>query len=179
MHVWILLGGMFLIGVLGLAYGVLMLVSPSRWSDLIDQVSFADRWSSRVGSRSRGTDIQIRIVGLIMAVGGFFFSYTAFRGLAAMVLSKHLTYPTAVPVSAAGGSHTWFDLAVPAAASLLGIYLLLFPDPFLRWMARKLPSRREFKHGALPYVRALVRVMGGIALYAGLSGVYTWVRAVL
>jgi hypothetical protein len=180
MRTWILLTGMLLMGLFVAVYGALMLTSPSKWADFIDRASFADRWSFRAVPQSRGNGIQIRIVGIIMTVMGGFFAYAGIRGLIAMLYGKHLEYHA--PASASAGRvphHTWFDLGVPTAAGLLGIYILLFPDSFLQWMAGKMRPSREIKQEALPYLRVLVRVMAVIALYGGISGVYTWLRAML
>ena len=177
MRIWILLAGMFLMGLLGAAYGALMLMSPSRLTDLIDRASFAHLWLSPVGARRRGTDIQMRIVGLVMMGGGIFFMYTALRTL--LVAGPHLHAASPPMPTGGAGPHSWFDLAVPSVVTVFAIYLLVRPDAFLRWTARKMQPPREIKPVALRYLRAVVRVMAAIVLWGGVSGVYWWLRALV
>jgi hypothetical protein len=75
-------------------------------------------------------------------------------------------------------AHPWFDFVVPAVVTLLGLYLVLLPESFLRWSAGRMYPPREIKTTALPLLKVIVRLMGALAIYGGASGVYYWVLAV-
>lgn len=176
MSVWALVAGMFILGALAALYGALMLVSPTKWQNLVDRASLADMWSSPRRSLNRWENIEIRVAGLVIAGGGTFFVVTVLRGLLTSKLWRHNAI---TPVLNRGAvAHSWFDLMVPAVAALFGLYLLLLPDSFLRWSAGRMYPPREIKATALPFLKVFVRAMGALAMFGGTLGVYNWLRAV-
>ncbi len=169
-HVWALLVGSLLVGGLAVAYGGLMLFSPSKWRGLLDRATLADRWSYPVSSPHRGMEIQLRIAGLIIACGGAFFVYIALNGFLALALGRSAPR-RASPSGTAAPAPSVFDLAVPAVCALGGLYILLFPDPLIRWGGRKMQPPREIRARALPYLRVVVRATGAIVLATGILSV--------
>ncbi len=173
---WVLAGGMFVLGTLAAAYGMLMLVSPAKWKNLVDRASLANVWSSPRRSLSRWENIEIRVAGLIVAAVGTFFVVTVLRGLltSSVWRQKAVTYV----LNRGAAAHSWFDLMVPAVAALFGLYLLLLPDSFLRWSAGRMYPPREIKATAMPWLKILIRAMGALAMFGGTLGVYNWLRAI-
>jgi hypothetical protein len=179
MTAWILTAGMLVMGGIAAAYGALMLISPRRWGSLLDNASFADRWSSsRSSTNDQGSGAQIRIAGAVISVVGTFFVVTVLHGLLTSGKSSHM-----VPAPPVGYPNrhvfSWIDLAAPGLATVAGIYLIAFPEQFLRWSAMRMRPPREINPKALPLLKFFMRVMGGLSLLGGITGIVRWIRVAL
>ncbi|MGA9056859.1 MAG: hypothetical protein WB763_10155 [Terriglobia bacterium] len=178
MSTWLAVAGMFVLGALAAVYGMLMLISPTKWQNLTDRASLAGTWSSPRRSLKRGESIEIRVAGLLMGAVGVFFVVTVLHGLLTPNARRHKAATPLPNNEAAAQSHSWFGLTVPAVVTLLGLYLLLLPESFLRWSAGRMYPPREIKASALPLLKLFIRAMGAFAILGGASGVYNWLRAV-
>jgi hypothetical protein len=178
MSTWFAVVGMFVLGTLAAAYGMLMLISPTKWQNLTDRASLADTWSSPRRSLKRGESIEIRVAGLLMGAGGMFFVVTVLHGLLTSNVWRHRAVTHMTKNEVVAQSHSWFGLVVPAVVTLLGLYLLLLPESFLRWSAGRMYPPREIKATAMPWLKILIRAMGVLAVFGGTLGVYNWLRAV-
>jgi hypothetical protein len=157
-----------------LAFGALMLVSPTRYRAVLSIITRVDgkNSDSEPAAYNSGENWQIRLAGLLIVVGTSFILWriTTFHQM------------PGIPASQQGretGPRTgsiWFNAAVGITLFAAGTYVLFRPASVAQWNARIL-SRGVVPDEKIREWRIGARVLGGAAVLTGVFILYYWAAA--
>ncbi len=162
----------FFVSLVLLLNGLLMLVSPQNSLKLV-------AWLSRVYGSSKpnpnwkaGLDLQRRLAGLGMALGGFFLAAIAISFLLHPAPAQQgLTQPVEQVAP------DWHSFGVGLVAFVGGLYVLIKPQRIVHWSARRMPHL-VVPESTLRTWGLLVRVMGAMAIVGGIVALRAWLKGI-
>jgi hypothetical protein len=174
MEDWLFVG-IYGIGCLLLAvYGLVMAFSPKLAIRFLNWYSRADRWSRPNPDWGSGRLIQERFAGTALALIAFILASPLLKWINHPKALKSVSVNT-VPNMAHGAD--WYALLVGMAMLLGGVYVLLEPHSFLRWIGtitpyRKLPEATDRRS------QTAARMFGLLIAGSSLIPIYVWLKSI-
>lgn len=156
-----------------LCFGILMLISPRQAINLQARLTRTARWL-RSDSEWKAS-LQWRLAGLAFVV----IAVIMLRPVIWELFSGPVPRPVrAKPTQTISAVPNWHSLAIAIAMIAGGFYVLIKPQSFLRWAARRAPYL-SFVEGESPKATFGARIIGVLGLGAGVFTLGLWARSIL
>lgn len=158
-------------GLVFVAAGVAMLISPQRFRIFLDRLARLDQWTTLKPSFSPRDETSTRIAGIGIATFGlvfFYYTVTALLGHG----SHRVAQPS--PVQEVGVSWSAFLLSLMVAA--MGAVFLVRPSIIEWWAARTMPHRDLSHSKAGGKVLLFFRLLGATLLFLSIMQILNQFR---
>ncbi len=154
--------------------GLLLLLSPTKSLQFINWLTRADRWSRPNPEWKAGHDLERRLAGLVLASLGA----SCLIVMLAWALQPvgPQTIPTGPPPLRRVG-RDWYSLAIGVTLLFGGTYVLIAPQPLVRWGIKNTPYRVIPDH-TLRNWTIRVRVIAAVMIFSGIVAIRVWVRSI-
>ena len=159
----VLLGYLFALSFMAFI-GLLMLLSPLRFSRFLIWFTCGDRWSQPMESWQSRANLEIRLAGLVFCLLSIYMMRPAFTWL--FELGQDQGPPAGI--SRWSVNHDWHSLG--AGVLLLGCALsaIVWPRNVVQYWTRQMPNRNVPQTTLKIWTRSL-RIMGIVVLLLALS----------
>jgi hypothetical protein len=138
-----------------------LFLSPASYSRVLSRL-----WAVPP-ARSRGAEVQRRLVGLVIAAMGLYFASGIVRD--AMRQPASLAHHVAV-------GPPWLPLVFGCFICPMGLYLLVQPEFLVNWSISRLFAGRDLPRSTLRMWRVGFRAMGALMTYSSVGLFRLWLR---
>lgn len=162
--------GALLCSLVGLAYGLLSMLSPRALERVMEWYTGAGKWSRRRQAPSGAGSISQRIAGFFIALMTGWVAFHLIEGLWQARVSVPPSTPPGVPPAANGH---WAALIVGLVTIALGIFSFVKPHILLRMTQANFPNR-ELSQEMVDKTRQGGRVLGVLTIALGAYLLFLW-----
>ena len=143
--------------------GLLVLLLPAeRYQAAVGRI-----WAVR-RPKTRGQDLQRRLVGLLVSLFGFLALRSNFSGES----SPRATGQTAPPFGWIDSP--WLPFVLGLLVAGFGFFITFKPDPLIRWSQRRLFPERQIPESTLQVWRVGIRILGAVLVYSSADLFKLW-----